>query len=128
MKRQIAFTASTSLLPLAALGRQRRQARNPACSAASGRAKNWTFSRRGRRAAHDGRQYTPVVETAKTNCPSWHASRETTAFQRGSAVSIFAFAADISVRLSDSSMALVVMARKAYGNIKNPTIRILRSK
>jgi len=41
---------------LGALGRQRRHARNPARSAASQVAWKRTFSRRGRRAAHDGRQ------------------------------------------------------------------------
>ena len=37
MKRQIAFTPSDSALPLTDFGRQRRQARYPACSACFGR-------------------------------------------------------------------------------------------
>src|SRR5271157_2512093 len=63
-------------------GRQRRQARNPARSASPGREKNFTRSRRGRRDGHDGRQYTPVEVTAKTNTPSRLASRAITACQR----------------------------------------------
>jgi len=46
------------------LGWQRLQARKPARSAAEGSEKKRTFSRRGVRAAHEGRQYTPVVRTA----------------------------------------------------------------
>ena len=56
INRQIAFMPLDSAFPVNARGRQRRQARYPACSAASGVPKNSTFSRRGRRAAHDGRQ------------------------------------------------------------------------
>src|SRR5207302_617803 len=36
-------------------------------------------ARRGCLAAHEGRQKTPVEETAKTNLPSWAASRARTA-------------------------------------------------
>jgi hypothetical protein len=45
-------------------GVQRRQARKPPASAWAVVAKNSTFSRRGRRDGHVGRQYTPVVRTA----------------------------------------------------------------
>src|ERR1700691_5868131 len=64
--------------------RLRRQARYPARSACSGRRKNRTFSRRGRRAGHEGRQYTPVDDTANTKHPSWLESRTESAFQRAS--------------------------------------------
>src|SRR5579863_546452 len=96
MNRQIAFIASDSEFPLNDFGLHRRQARYPARSASSGLAKKRTFSRRGRRAAHDGRQYTPVLETAKTNSPSCRASRATTAFQRGSSFDAF----DNSIRVA----------------------------
>jgi hypothetical protein len=38
------------------------------------------------REAHDGRQYTPVVETEYQNCPSAALSRATTRAHRGSSV------------------------------------------
>lgn len=60
------------------VGLQRKQARYPARSACCGLAKNSTELRRGRRLGHDGRQYTPVVRTAKTNRPSCRASRAIT--------------------------------------------------
>jgi hypothetical protein len=44
-------------------GRQRLQARNPACSAASQLAWKLTFLRNAGRDAQEGRQYTPVVLT-----------------------------------------------------------------
>ena len=44
-------------------GVQRLQGRKPARSASAQVAWNRTFSGRGRRAAQDGRQYTPVVLT-----------------------------------------------------------------
>src|SRR5690606_40415365 len=44
-------------------GRQRLHGRKPAFSASAQVAWNRTFSRRGRRAPQDGRQYTPVVLT-----------------------------------------------------------------
>ena len=37
------------------------------------------LSRRGTRAGHTGRQYTPVVTTATKNCPSKRASRAVSA-------------------------------------------------
>jgi len=46
-------------------GRQRLQALKPARSASSQVAKNCTFSGSARRELHEGRQYTPVVRTAK---------------------------------------------------------------
>ena len=49
-------TARTDAGGSVVLGRQRRQARNPAASASAGPAKKRTFSRFGRRAAQDGRQ------------------------------------------------------------------------
>jgi len=70
MYRQIDFTVFGSPFVASARGRHRRQARYPARSAASGDGKNRTFSRLGRRAAHEGLQYTPVLETAKKNFPS----------------------------------------------------------
>src|ERR1700686_1351874 len=127
MKRQIAFPPSDSVLPLNDLGRQRRQARYPACSACSGLSKNRTFSRRGRRAGQDGRQYTPVLDTANTNSPSWAASRATTAFQRGSSVAS-GLGRGADIKLSVVSMALAVIVRKAYGEVAERTIRILRTK
>nr|WP_276602649.1 hypothetical protein [Nannocystis pusilla] len=42
---------------------QRLHARNPAASASATVAWKATFSGRGVREAHDGRQYTPVVTT-----------------------------------------------------------------
>jgi hypothetical protein len=45
-------------------GRHRLQARKPAARASSAVPKKATFSRRGKREAHDGRQKTPVVATA----------------------------------------------------------------
>src|SRR5262249_36204690 len=51
------FRTNSSFPDLAnSRGLQRRQARNPACSALSGSKKNCTFSGFGRREAHDGRQ------------------------------------------------------------------------
>src|SRR5580700_5830811 len=138
----MAFTTSASVFPLNDLGRQRRQARYPARSASSGRAKKCTFSRRGRRAAHDGRQYTPVLETANTNSPSRAASRAITELQRGSllgprlrasAISAervegLSWRWDIAFRLSAVSMALLVMARKAYGECVGADYPILAGK
>lgn len=49
--------------PGASSGRQRRQGRNPACSAAAALAKKMQLSRRGVRAGQTGRQKTPVVRT-----------------------------------------------------------------
>src|SRR2546423_14764399 len=74
-----------------ALGRQRRHARKPAVSASCGLGKNGTFSRRGRLDGHDGRQYTPGDETAKTNLPSLAPSRPRTACQRESSIMLFIF-------------------------------------
>src|SRR3954454_9989889 len=45
-------------------GRQRRQGRNPAASAAAGVGWKLTLARRARRTGQEGRQYTPVVATA----------------------------------------------------------------
>ena len=44
-------------------GRHRLHGRNPACSASAQVGWKRTFSRSGRRAGHEGRQYTPVVRT-----------------------------------------------------------------
>jgi hypothetical protein len=55
--------------------------------ASAGVSKNVTRSRRGRRLAHDGRQYTPVLRTAYTNNPSALRSWATTAFQRAASLS-----------------------------------------
>src|ERR1022692_1587450 len=63
-------------------GVQRRQGRKPARSAASRRWKKITFSRRGRREGHNGRQYTPVVITAKKKTPSMWVSRVSSASQK----------------------------------------------
>jgi hypothetical protein len=54
-------------------------ARYPALLAADESRKNTTFSRRGRRDAHPGRQYTPVVFTAKIKSPEAPRSRSATA-------------------------------------------------
>jgi hypothetical protein len=56
------FTACCSIR-LGWSGLQRRQGRKPAVSASARVAWNCTLCGRGRRAAHDGRQYTPVVLT-----------------------------------------------------------------
>ncbi len=56
-------------------GRQRRQGRKPAASAAAAQAKNAQFSGRGVRAGHTGRQYTPVLVTPVKKRPSNLASR-----------------------------------------------------
>src|SRR5258706_5208741 len=50
-------------------GLQRLQARKPAASAASGEAWKATLRRSAGRAAHDGRQQTPVVLTENQNRP-----------------------------------------------------------
>ncbi len=64
MDRQAVATAAARRSAAgASSGRHRRQGRKPACSASTVVAWKATFSRRGRRAAHDGRQYTPVVRT-----------------------------------------------------------------
>ncbi len=65
IKRQAFATAATycSASP-ASFGRQRLQGRNPARSASVHVKWKATFSRRARREAHEGRQYTPVVRTA----------------------------------------------------------------
>src|SRR6516164_3838398 len=67
-------------------GRQRLHGRKPARSASAGLGWKRTFSRRGRRAPQDGRQYTPVVSTEYQNRPSAPASRRSTARQRASSV------------------------------------------
>jgi hypothetical protein len=61
---------------------------------------------RGRFAEHEGRQNIPVDETAKTNLPSWLASRASTACHRlSSPLGIVAVTCSLSI-------ALVVMATK----------------
>jgi hypothetical protein len=77
-------------------GLQRLQGRKPACSASAAVRWNATFSGRAARAAHDGRQYTPVVLTEKKNLPSARGSRATTAAHRGS---LSVAAASISFRV-----------------------------
>ena len=70
-----------------------------------------TFSRRGRLAGHEGRQKTPVLETAKTKAPSKELSRSTTACQRRSAIAV-GMGVMIGASISDAaseSIALVVM-------------------
>src|SRR5699024_9669367 len=62
-----------------ASGRHLRQARKPASAAAAAVLKNSTFSGRGVRAGHEGRQKIPVVRTAVKNMPSKRLSREVTA-------------------------------------------------
>jgi hypothetical protein len=64
-------------------------------------AKKLTLARSARRDAHDGRQYTPVVRTAKTNRPSNRSSRVSTA--RQASVSL------ISVEAVGRSIAMVAM-------------------
>src|SRR5919198_3296313 len=105
------------LLESASRDRQRRQARKPARSASSGREKNWTRSRRGRRDGHEGRQYTPVEVTAKTNVPSRLASRASTACQRGSWSRVF-------IR----GVKIVLLMVRRYDWMVFPTIRFLLSK
>src|ERR1700681_4224567 len=89
MKRQTDLISTCRGFPAIALGRQRKHSRNPAVSASCGLRKNVTFSRRGRLDGHDGRQYTPVEDTAKTNFPSLAPSRASTASQRESSITFF---------------------------------------
>ena len=65
-------------------GWHRRHGRKPCCSAASGKEKKTTCSRRGLREGHDGRQYMPVERTPYTNTPSAPGSRACMDFQRAS--------------------------------------------
>src|SRR6266496_5595695 len=110
--------------PLIDLGRQRRHSRNPALSACCGAGKKVTFSRLGRFEGHDGRQYTPVEDTAKTNLPSLVPSRAKTDCQRASSVkeTISNCASVCGLNLS---IALFMFADYDAGEIS--TIRILRS-
>jgi hypothetical protein len=62
-------------VPGAASGRQRKQGRNPARSAAAAVGKKTTFRDRAGRTGHVGRQYTPVVTTPVKNHPSNVGSR-----------------------------------------------------
>src|SRR5713226_1996190 len=100
--------------PLTALGRQRRHSRNPARSASCARRKKVTFSRRGRLAGHEGRQYTPVEETANTNFPSLALSRASTACHCGSAAAVVVAAVIVFVAVATSgsrfSIALFMFA------------------
>src|SRR5439155_19979784 len=82
------FTISCCGYPVAAFGRQRKQARKQELSAYCSLSKKVTFSLRGRLDTHDGRQYTPVDETANTKLPSLAPSRFTTACQRESSVNV----------------------------------------
>jgi hypothetical protein len=75
-------TSSASIIDASAEeGLHRLQARKPALVASLGDAKNRTFRRNGRRDPHEGRQNTPVVETAYTNRPSCRLSLAVTADQ-----------------------------------------------
>ena len=70
MWRQICCTRSAcGSRSCASSGRQRRQARNPACSAASGNAKKTTLARCGRREGQDGRLYD--LGTKGSGRPPW---------------------------------------------------------
>src|SRR6185436_20961828 len=82
IRQASAILAVCSPSPAGAFGLQRLQARKPAASASSFDSWKLTFSRSGRRAVHEGRQYMPVVLTAVTNVPSAALSRATTAAQR----------------------------------------------
>src|SRR5215469_6068117 len=99
--------------------------RKPADSASCGRGKNLTFSRRGRRDGHDGRQYTPVDDTANTNLPSLPPSRSSTDCQRASSImAILSTCRDISV----GTFTIGVFIKTAYDPIDHGAIQILRSK
>ena len=136
MYRQTAFTIVCCGLPLAAFGRQRRQARKPALSASCGLAKKVTFSRRGRLDGHDGRQYTPVDETANTKLPSLAPSRFTTACQRESSVNVAICNCsgallnkyfDSCSGYLDSKINVALFMSKDYAGDGICAIRILRS-
>src|SRR5215469_14156371 len=99
--------------------------RKPADSASCGRGKNLTFSRRGRRDGHDGRQYTPVDDTANTNLPSLAPSRATTDRQRTtSTMPVISTCLGISA----GTFSLSVFIQAAYDLMIQRAIRILRSK
>src|SRR5215471_5958986 len=76
IKRRAASTFCTCRLRSS--GVHRRQGRYPALRACSGESKNSTFSGRGRRLGHEGRQKMPVDLTAYTNWPSALMSRDRT--------------------------------------------------
>src|SRR5215469_610899 len=130
MYRHTAFTTCCRGFPFSAFGRQRMHSRKPADSASCGRGKNVTFSRRGRRDGHDGRQYTPVEDTANTNLPSLSPSRSTTDCQRASSGLIVIATCLIStcLDLSAETFSLAVFMKAAYDPIGDCAIRILRSK
>src|SRR5207248_3690332 len=100
--------------PAIALGRQRRHSRKPALSASCGLRKNVTFSRLGRFEGHEGRQYTPVEETANTNFPSLAPSRSSTACHRESSITFF-----ISNCLGCSTPRIILFMAADYGNRGN---------
>src|SRR5438045_9160208 len=102
-------------------GRKRKEATKPAPAALSGLRKKVTFSRRGRRDGHEGRQYTPVEDTAKTKRPSWLGSRLMTASH--CRISLAWLMSGTSVRLS---IALLVMNPKICGlaSLRYPYIAV----
>jgi hypothetical protein len=87
-------------------GLQRRHARNPVALALARVGCSTTLPGLAVREGHDGRQYTPVVETEYQNCPSAVLSRATTRAQRGSSATeasgILEVLASIAVIILDS--------------------------
>ena len=75
--------------PATALGRQRKHSRNPARLGLLRPAKERHIFAAGRLDGHDGRQYTPVEDTANTNFPSLAASRASTVSHRESSITLF---------------------------------------
>src|SRR5215470_12306668 len=111
MYRHTAFTSCCRGFPFSAFGRQRMHSRKPADSASCGRGKKLTFSRRGRRDGHDGRQYTPVDDTANTNWPSLPPSRASTDCQR---VSSGLIVISTCLDLAAETFSLTVFMKAAY--------------
>ena len=109
------------------MGRQRRHSRYPALSASCGPRKKLTFSRRGRRAGHEGRQYTPVEETAKTNLPSPPASRASTVCHRRSVASVVAAGMLVAGATSATGVSIALFMFAGYDDLGEGAIRILRS-
>lgn len=71
----LATVPSQAGVPGAVSGRQRKQGRKPAASAAAAAGKKRQFSRFGVGAGHTGLQYTPVLVTPVKKRPSKRPSR-----------------------------------------------------